>query len=603
MFEPEEKRRSLRQRSLLDFVASEEPRAAAYSSKEIPYHAPPRSERPVLGEWAAVGASDSQVPLDDALNQQKRPANYGWRNWWPWRKRSGDVDTASEDPFDERVERRESGDRPLLDLGILLQTIWRWRYIIAATTLLGALAAAYLAMVTPNRYVAETRLYVDPREFRLTDTDLSQQTLSTEALLAVIDSQLQVLSSRTVLEKVAQSLQLQNDPEFIANGTPASNTVIEAQTLENLEKAVTVSRDARTFVVAVQVMTRDPQKSARIANTIVETFLNEESAVQSGFFERTTNALDSRITELRKNLDAAENEVEKYKADNDLVGAGGTLITDRQLVTLNDQAAAARNRLTEASAKADTVSKIGVNDVLTGAFPEEASSLALVELRKQYTALRSQLGGLSATLGARHPQRQSVQQSVSALENEIRNELRRIVTISQTELTRARAAYEDLTGQLAAQKTRQIASSSSLVKLRELERNANATRTIYESFLKLARETGEEEKLTSKNIRVISTAEPPLKPSFPPRKLFVAGGTLGGLLLGLGLAVLFGIYRSLTQPPPVYEPMAGGYNPYGEASSGGVIVDDDALARAQDELEILRLRVALYKAKQERQSL
>ncbi len=470
----------------------------------------------------------------------------------------------------EPVSDQGSGrERPLIDIGMIVGSVWQLRSAILATTVLGAIGGVLLAIATPSVYVSESKLYVDPREVRLTDSDLSKASLATEAILALVDSQLEVLRSRTVLEKVAVDLGLDRDPEFggatagegslttgigvigelvsgdKAQPAPAASAGIGARTLEKLSDAVTVSRDPKTFIVTIEVETRDAAKSALIANRIVATFLNEESAAQSGFFQRTTAALDSRLADLRKELDKAENAVEKYKADNDIVGASGELISDKQLLALNDQVGIVRSRIADAQAKADVATKIQLNDVLSGAYPEELGSATLAELRKQYSSARAQLGALETSLGPRHPQRLAAAQSLEVARTEIGNELRRVAATTKTELERAKRTEQDLVRQLAVQKSRQVNSSQGFVELRELERKAAATRSIYESFLKRASETGQEEKLTSKNIRVVSSAEPPLQPKGPSRKLIAIGGLMAGLMGGLGLGVLLGIYRSL----------------------------------------------------------
>ena len=218
---------------------------------------------------------------------------------------------------------------------------------------------------------------------------------------------------------------------------PAPASGVNPRTLEKLSAAVTVSRDPKTFIVTVEVKSRDPAKSALIANRLVATFLSEEQAAQSGFFQRTTQALDSRLADLRTELDAAETAVEKYKAEHDIVGAAGELIFDKQLLALNDQVGAVRNRIADARAKVDLATRVRLNDVLSGAFPEEVSSVTLQELRKQYSEARAQLGALDASLGPRHPQRLAAVQSLEVARSEIGNELRRIAATAQTELDRA----------------------------------------------------------------------------------------------------------------------------------------------------------------------
>ncbi|MDP1159960.1 hypothetical protein Q6257_31045, partial [Klebsiella variicola] len=65
---------------------------------------------------------------------------------------------------------------------------------------------------------------------------------------------------------------------------------------------------------------------------------------------------------------------------------------------------------------------------------------------------------------------------------------------------------------------------------------------IYQTFLTRAGETTERQQLNSTNIRVISSAIPPLRRSWPPRTaLLAAGGTFAGLGLGACLAIATGL--------------------------------------------------------------
>jgi succinoglycan biosynthesis transport protein ExoP len=114
----------------------------------------------------------------------------------------------------------EDGNRPLLDASVLISAVWRFRQLIAAATVAGAVIGVLMALSTPHMYYAESRLFVDPREIRVTEDDIRNQQLSTEAMLAITDSQLQILSSTSVLEKVIEDLGLDRDPEF--NGSHVS---------------------------------------------------------------------------------------------------------------------------------------------------------------------------------------------------------------------------------------------------------------------------------------------------------------------------------------------------------------------------------------------
>jgi succinoglycan biosynthesis transport protein ExoP len=452
--------------------------------------------------------------------------------------------------------------RPLLDASILISAVWRFRMMICAFTVAGAVLGVIFALMTPHKYYAESRLFVDPREIRVTEEDIRSQQLSTEAMLAITDSQLQILSSTSVLEKVVGDLGLDRDPEFngslsstgISNGLSLIRQIFtgksavdenEQKALNTLRDSLSVFRDAKTFVIIVGVSTRDADKSALISNRIVETYLDSEGQAQSSLLERTSESIDTRINSLRSDLDAAEREVERFKAENGLVGVGDQYIDDKVILALSDQLGNARAMKVGIRVKAENLAKVNIDDVLSGAFPEELLSANLSELRKQYTETKSNADALATRLGPRHPQYIAAMQSLKTITNEISAELRRIVASSQTELQRAVETEQELASQMAIAKSRAMDQSVELVTLRELERKATATRGIYEAFLTRSRETSERSNLSTRNVRVISPAEAPIQPEGPSRKLIAIAGMMAGLFAGLGLALLIGAIDSI----------------------------------------------------------
>ena len=76
------------------------------------------------------------------------------------------------------------------------------------------------------------------------------------------------------------------------------------------------------------------------------------------------------------------------------------------------------------------------------------------------------------------------------------------------------------------------------MRLRELEREVEASRAIYQAFLTRARETGEQQSIDNTNARVISSATPPRDKSWPPRLLLLAVALFGGLGIGTGVGLM-----------------------------------------------------------------
>ena len=194
------------------------------------------------------------------------------------------------------------------------------------------------------------------------------------------------------------------------------------------------------------------------------------------------------------------------------------------------------------NARAQVLSEATPDSVLSGSLPEELQSNTLTLLRGQYATARSTADGLAMTLGPRHPQLIQAQSQVAGARREINAELGRVRASLQVEQKRSEQQEKELGERLAQMKVQHAGSNAERVKLRELEREAEAHRSIYEAFLLRSRETNEQESLNSTNVRVITEARPPLTASAPKRKMIVIAGLILGFIAGIGFALMRGFW-------------------------------------------------------------
>lgn len=389
----------------------------------------------------------------------------------------------------------------------------------------GAVLGAAVAFAWPKTYVATSEVLIDPRAAQV----------SPDAALALVDNQLRILRSGTLLTAVADKLNLASDAEFSGAGGPFAElfgsergNALEQRRREAviaLGRAVSVERSGTSSVVSVSAASRDPQKSALIANTISDLFVESAGGrVAAG---------DERLAELKQAVAEAERAIEAFKARNELVDAEGTLITDEEIKRLGEQLSVARARTVELNARTASTRETNVDSIVTGSLPEQFASPSLTELRARHADARQQLDRLSVKLGPRHPERLAAEAEVEATRQEIANELRRVAAALQTELKRAVEQEQQLAAQLAGMKVRQGEIGGDLVELRELERQAETRRFAYEQALRAAQAGAAQPGLAG----VISRAEPPLAASGPSLPTFSLMGGLAGLFLGAGLSM------------------------------------------------------------------
>src|SRR5262249_55650377 len=146
------------------------------------------------------------------------------------------------------------------------------KLVVLALAVAGAVLGAATIPLLPQKFTAETSLYFDPRQAG--GSDSGQASAAPELVPTMIDHQTQILSSGKGLGRVVEALKLDQDPQFNGGASGEAAKYVAAAVLQ---KAVQIAREASTYVVSLKVTTRDPQQSARIANQLVASFLEEES--------------------------------------------------------------------------------------------------------------------------------------------------------------------------------------------------------------------------------------------------------------------------------------------------------------------------------------
>ncbi|HEX3936737.1 MAG TPA: exopolysaccharide transport family protein [Xanthobacteraceae bacterium] len=422
------------------------------------------------------------------------------------------------------------------DFGKIGSALWRGRATILLTTIAALALAVLFIVLAPREYTAATQILIDPTDLRAVGNE-TQPTQMSDAAAMQIESQVNVLTSDSVLRRVVASEDLEHDPEFVrgpsllailmgGNAFPGGR---ELAALNELKRRIKVTRDPRTFVVEVDVTSRDPYKAVRIADAVAQSYLTEQTQVRANAARQVSQSLSARLQELKDKVRGAEEKVEEYKVRNNLVIANGQLVNDQQITDMNNQLAAARVRTADAKALLDQIEQVQRKKDDNGAFPAALQSPTIAALRSQYAEVMRREAEQTATLGALHPAVIDIKAQAERLHGMIDTEIDRAAAAARTDYESAKASEQTLSNNYATLKQTAVDNGEAMVGLRELERDAQASRDIYQAFLVRAQETGAQEQVDTKNIRVLSKADLPQKRSSPPPSLLVA---LGAMMLG-----------------------------------------------------------------------
>jgi succinoglycan biosynthesis transport protein ExoP len=438
----------------------------------------------------------------------------------------------------------------LIDVHGFLQFVRRRALLIAAVTAgCVALGIAALVLLQPH-FTAAALLLLDPRQEHVVSSQAVLPGIGSDA--AAVESQVEVISSTSVAQRVVDSLRLQEDPEFTrpglgqqlaalfevrANSREPDPERAGREVMKRFQDGLRVQRRGLTYVVGVEFTSEGAEKAARIANAVAASYLSDQAGAKRDATMLASRWLNDRLDELRSRVTAAERAVAVFKSGHNIVDTGeGRTLTDRQFAELNQQLVLARARTAEARAQFEQVRKTSVT--APGGLPEALQSQVVGAMRAQYAQLTRQEAELTGNYGPRHPALATIRAQITDVRREIEREIGRIAAGLRNNFEAAQSRERSLEASLAALKTERGTSDEASVRLRELEREAQASRTLLEQFLLRAKETGEQQTLERAEARVISPALPPLRPSAPRAGLVLAMSLAGGLVLGFGAAAM-----------------------------------------------------------------
>ncbi|MGH1329993.1 MAG: GNVR domain-containing protein [Paracoccaceae bacterium] len=424
---------------------------------------------------------------------------------------------------------QKAGDK--LAPGALWRTLWNGKWLIALVVggclLLGALYV--LAWATP-RYTATAALALEAREEQVIELESVMAGLGSDQ--ATVNTELEVIRSRRLLETLALELDLMKDPEFNAALRPApllsgagiarllgrsapaplSDQEILDDVVLALLKRITVSNIRDSYVFRISANSEDRIKAATIADSLASLYMREQLQVKFEATEAATKWLTERVAELKIELARAETSVKELNAQTDLISPETLMALNRQLKELRERALLAE--VTAAEARAKTLRMKAAQQ--TGDLPEMAAAAADRELISVLERMAQDQPVGSRQFDARFDE----------LLNRLGIEAARQDTQAQT-LRKSVASLE-----------RQIESQSEdLLALEQLEREAEASRLIYEYFLSRLKETSVQQGIQQADSRIISNAMVPREPSSPRFGMVLSLATLMGLLIGGGWVI------------------------------------------------------------------
>lgn len=436
---------------------------------------------------------------------------------------------------------------------------------------LGVVAAIMLAVLVftftqPKGYTATASVLIEPRRTNVLAQNDVVQGMPTDS--ASIDTQVQVITSRSLAENLVERLELDKDPRFSwAMGagneksggvggflkslgrasepatTPAAGTMDARKKqiepiVDTIMGQTRVRRAGLTYVIQISYSSGDPQFAARMANAIAEQYLIDQVESKLDVTRGANDWLSSRLAALQQQVERDEAAVQRYKIANNLLSSNGATMAEQEVSTLNQQIASARAEVAEKEARLAAAQ----NQLSAGGGGGDISAVlgsdVIRELRAQKAVVSRRQAELQTRYGPLHPEVKKVERELADLDQSIQQEIGRLISNLQAEVQVARQRASSLQASRGRAAGTLASNNSAMVQLMELERKAEASRAVYEAFLNRSKETAAAEGIQTPDAQLASPATAPLGPSSPNVKINLALGLVLSLVAGLGVVIL-----------------------------------------------------------------
>lgn len=467
-------------------------------------------------------------------------------------------------PGDHREPQEE-----IIDLTHYWRVLLLQKWNILAVVVVVTLAAALIAFSLTPIYRSTVTILIENQETKVLSIEdvYGLNTSSKEYLL----TQFEILKSRELAERVVDRLQLTTHPlfdprqkepglvqqflPFLASEKPVTDDAVRSSVVDQLRDSLSVSPVRNTQLVKVNFESENATLARDVANTMADIFIESYLEAKLEVTQKAATWLGDRLGDLQAKLRESEQRLQDYREQAQLVDIGGVQTQDaEEIEQLTQRYVAAKNERSQAETLFEQVSRLGVNPELEGllSIPSILSHPSVQGAKLQQAEAQSRVKELSQRYGPKHPTMIAAQSELENANDEMYRQAVRVTDGIASGYQAALQTEQSMQQQLAASKGKIQDLNRKEFRLRELEREVETNRHLYEMFLTRSKETDETGSLQAANARVVDPAVVPVIPVKPNKKLIVALAlVVSGMLVSAVALLLDALSNTIRSPDDV----------------------------------------------------
>lgn len=444
------------------------------------------------------------------------------------------IDEVAGQPTNWSPQVGEDGGFGFQDLVSILFSQRLLMLAILATTILAGFA--YVKLQRPS-YLATAQVVVGSPPSAEVNRGINDKGAPAPPDSAIVQSEMEILRSNDLMIRLISHVGPQVVAEKLGFGSPAAYAGAQANSgkmrelIQTLQGRLSIQRQQGSNVISAGFTTPSPEASVLLANSLIDAYIDSKGDEREAAAQRAGEWLSRRVDQLAKEVEAKEAKVAAYRADTKLLSVDGSTINEQQYFKLQGEVVAARADLASKQARLQQVQQVASNGGNVEAVLDVVSSPTIQALRQREAEIAGREAELKQRYEAKHPAIQQVLREHDEVRLQINAEIKRIQSSLSNELQVARTRLSELEAGLAALEGSLVDGNRALVRLRELERDAEASSQVYREYMVRAREIAEQETLKVVDAYPVSKAIAPAGPSSTSPAVWLAFFAAAGLVL------------------------------------------------------------------------
>lgn len=413
----------------------------------------------------------------------------------------------------------------------LKQRLW----LIILCAIAGVGTAAYQVSKAVPVYASRSVLMLEPQEDRVLNIQAVKSDTVTD--VASFTTMLETLTSRTMMERVAERMKL--DRDFVFMPKPRGREANDMGAVSGaLRGCIRATRRGDTRLIDIVAEHTDPETAKRIADELATDFIRFRFEMKSTSNQLANQFLLEEVNRLKDKINRAEVALHEFREKKGLISLDKSQdVVVSRFMDLNTQLNQARDKRLQLEADMAGSLRAGNKPEELLKLPSIAQHPVVAGLIASIDEKQAEITALSQRYKPKHPKYAT---ATVQLEN-LKGRLPEAALAAAAVMSTAFQSAKETEARVATEARDQEKDTYSLGKMQveydSIKRDIETDKTLFNGVLARLKETDLTKSLDQSMIKVVEGAVASYVPVRPDKQKMLAQWSLGGLALGLMLAL------------------------------------------------------------------